>query len=173
VIQGGELRSPDHIAIATGLKPNRGSNMALPPAPSWVNEFKAFIARGSVVDLAVGVIIGVSFGGIVNSLVKDVLNPVIGVFLGGVDFTNIFIPLNGKHYDTLALAQAAGAPTVNIGLFINAIIQFLIMAFVIFWVVKALSRINLRNLGAATPPPTMTETLLTEIRDLLKPAPPA
>ena len=72
-------------------------------------------------EIAVGVIIGVSFGGIVNSLVKDVLNPVIGVFLGGVDFTNIFIPLNGKHYDTLALAQAAGAPTVNIGLFINAI----------------------------------------------------
>ena len=171
MIQGGELRSPDHIAIATGLKPNRGSNMALPPAPSWVDEFKAFIARGSVIDLAVGVIIGVSFGGIVNSLVKDVLNPVIGVFLGGVDFTNIFIPLNGKHYDTLALAQAAGAPTVNIGLFINAIIQFLIMAFVIFWVVKGLSRMNLRNLGAATPPPTATETLLTEIRDLLKKEP--
>ena len=146
--------------------------MALPPVPSWVDEFKAFIARGSVVDLAVGVIIGASFGGIVNSLVKDVLNPIIGVFLGGVDFTNVFFPLNGKHYDTLALAQAAGAPTVNVGLFINAIIQFLIMAFVIFWVVKVLSRINLRNLGAAAPPPTKTEVLLTEIRDLLK-APPA
>ena len=146
--------------------------MALPPVPSWVDEFKAFIARGSVVDLAVGVIIGASFGGIVNSLVKDVLNPVLGVFLGGVDFTNVFFPLNGKHYDTLALAQAAGAPTVNVGLFINAIIQFLIMAFVIFWVVKVLSRINLRNLGAAAPPPTKTEMLLTEIRDLLK-APPA
>jgi large conductance mechanosensitive channel len=146
--------------------------MALPPVPSWVDEFKAFIARGSVVDLAVGVIIGASFGGIVNSLVKDVLNPVLGVFLGGVDFTNVFFPLNGKHYDTLSVAQAAGAPTVNIGLFINAIIQFLIMAFVIFWVVKVLSRINLRNLGAAAPPPTKTEVLLTEIRDLLK-APPA
>jgi large conductance mechanosensitive channel len=146
--------------------------MALPPVPSWVDEIKAFIARGSVVDLAVGVIIGASFGGIVNSLVKDVLNPILGVFLGGVDFTNVFFPLNGKHYDTLAVAQAAGAPTVNVGLFINAIIQFLIMAFVIFWVVKVLSRINLRNLGAAAPPPTKTEVLLTEIRDLLK-APPA
>src|ERR1700692_3035914 len=157
--------------MGTVVEPKREANMALPPGLSWVDEFRAFIARGSVVDLAVGVIIGASFGGIVTSLVKDVLNPVIGVFLGGVDFTNIFIPLNGKHYDTLVLAQTAGAPTVNIGLFINAIIQFLIMAFVIFWVVKVLSRINLRNLGAAAPPPTKTETLLTEIRDLLKKEP--
>ena len=145
--------------------------MAMPPVPSWVNEFKAFIARGSVVDLAVGVIIGASFGGIVTSLVKDVLNPIIGVFLGGVDFSNIFIALNGKRYDTLELARTAAAPTVNIGLFINAVIQFLIMAFVIFWVVKLISRINLRNLGAATPPPTTTEVLLTEIRDLLQKQP--
>jgi large conductance mechanosensitive channel len=147
--------------------------MALLPVPSWVDEFKAFIARGSVIDLAVGVIIGAAFGGIVTSLVKDVINPIIGVFLGGVDFANIFIPLNGKHYDTLELAKTAGAATVNVGLFINAVIQFLIMAFVIFWIVKLVSRLNLRNLGAATPPPTTTEVLLTEIRDLLKkdPAP--
>jgi large conductance mechanosensitive channel len=142
--------------------------MALPPIPSWVDEFKAFIARGSVVDLAVGVIIGASFGGIVTSLVKDVFNPIIGVFLGGVDFTNIFVPLNGKHYETLELARTAGAPTVNVGLFLNAIIQFLIMAFVIFWVVKGVSRLSLRGLGAAAAsPPTKTEVLLTEIRDLL------
>ncbi len=147
--------------------------MALPPVLSWVDEFRAFIARGSVVDLAVGVIIGAAFGGIVTSLVKDILNPIIGVFLGGVDFTNIFIPLNGKHYDTLELARTAGAPTVNVGLFINAVIQFLIMAFVIFWVVKAVSRLNLRDLGAAAAPPTKTETLLTEIRDLLKQEPAA
>jgi large conductance mechanosensitive channel len=97
----------------------------------------------------------------------------LACFLGGVDFSNIFIPLNGKHYDTLALARTPAAPTVNIGLFINAIIQFLIMALVIFWVVKALSRINLRNLGAAAPAPTPTEALLTEIRDLLKKEPAA
>jgi large conductance mechanosensitive channel len=145
--------------------------MAMPPVFSWVDEFKAFIARGSVVDLAVGVIIGGAFGGIVTSLVKDILNPIIGVFLGGVDFSNIFIPLNGKHYDTLDLAKTAGAPTVNVGLFINAIIQFLIMAFVIFWIIKGISRLNLRNLGASTPPPTATETLLTEIRDLLRQKP--
>jgi large conductance mechanosensitive channel len=147
--------------------------MALPSVLSWVNEFKAFIARGSVIDLAVGVIIGASFGGIVTSLVKDVLNPIIGVFLGGVDFTNIFIPLNGKHYETLVLAQTAGAPTINVGLFINAVIQFLIMALVIFWIVKGVSKLNLRNLGAATPAPTPTEALLTEIRDLLKKEPSA
>jgi large conductance mechanosensitive channel len=147
--------------------------MALLHTPSWVDEFKAFIARGSVVDLAVGVIIGASFGGIVTSLVKDVLNPIIGLFLGGVDFSNIFIPLNGKHYDTLTLAQAAGAPTVNIGLFINAVIQFLIMALVIFWVVKGVSKLHLRDLGAAAAAPTKTETLLTEIRDLLKREPAA
>jgi large conductance mechanosensitive channel len=145
--------------------------MAMPPVLSWVDEFKAFIARGSVVDLAVGVIIGASFGGVVTSLVKDIFNPIIGVFLGGVDFSNIFIPLNGKHYDTLDLAKTAGAPTVNVGLFINALIQFLIMAFVIFWVIKGISRLNLRNLGASTPPPTQTEVLLTEIRDLLKKEP--
>ena len=145
--------------------------MALPPVLSWLDEFKAFIARGSVIDLAVGVIIGASFGGIVTSLVKDVFNPIIGIFLGGVDFSNIFIPLNGKHYDTLVLAQQAGAPTVNIGLFINAVIQFLIMALVIFWVVKAVSRLHLRDLGSAAAPPTKTEVLLTEIRDLLKQPP--
>jgi large conductance mechanosensitive channel len=151
----------------------KGFVMALPPVLSWVDEFRAFIARGSVVDLAVGVIIGAAFGSIVTSLVKDVLNPIIGVFLGGVDFSNIFIPLNGKHYDTLELARTAGAPTVNIGLFINAVIQFLIMALVIFWVVKGVSKLNLRNLGAATPPDTKTEVLLTEIRDLLKQEPTA
>ena len=143
--------------------------MAPPPGLSWIAEFKAFIARGSVVDLAVAVIIGAAFGGIVTSLVKDVLNPIIGVFLGGVDFTNIFIPLNGKHYDTLDLARTAGAPTVNIGLFINAIIQFLIIAFVIFWVIKAVSRLNRHKPEVAAPaPPSKTEVLLTEIRDLLK-----
>jgi large conductance mechanosensitive channel len=167
------LRRPGQAGMATVAQPKRGVRMALPPVPSWVDEFKAFIARGSVVDLAVGVIIGAAFGGIVTSLVKDVLNPVIGVFLGGVDFTNIFIPLNGKHYDTLELAKTAGAPTVNIGLFVNAIIQFLIMALVIFWVVKGLARINLRNLGAAASAPTPSETLLTEIRDLLKKEPAA
>jgi large conductance mechanosensitive channel len=141
--------------------------MAMPPVPSWADEFKAFIARGNVMDLAVGVIIGAAFGGIVTSLVKDIINPIIGLFLGGLDFSNVFVALNGKHYDTLDLAKAGGAATVNIGLFVNAVIQFLIMAFVIFWVVKMVSRLY-RPKPAAPPPPTATELLLTEIRDLLK-----
>ena len=142
--------------------------MAMPPVPSWVDEFKVFILRGNVLDLAVGVIIGAAFAGIVASLVKDVINPILGLFLGGIDFSNVFIPLNGKHYDTLELAKAAGAATVNIGLFINAVIQFVIMAFVIFWVIKLVSKLYRAKPPASPPPPTTTEVLLTEIRDLLK-----
>ncbi len=142
--------------------------MAMPPVPSWVDEFKAFIMKGNVLDLAVGVIIGAAFGGIVNSLVKDVINPIIGLFIGGVDFSNVFIPLNGKSYATLELAKAAGAATVNVGLFLNAVIQFLIMAFVIFWVVKTISRLQRPKPGAPPAPPPATEVLLAEIRDLLK-----
>ena len=133
--------------------------------PSWVTEFRAFIMRGSVVDLAVGIIIGAAFTGVVNSLVKDVFNPVLGLIVGGVDFTNVFIALNGQHYASLTDAQRAGAPTLNVGLFINAIINFLIIGFAIFWVVKALSRLHLRE-DAKTAP--KAEELLAEIRDLLK-----
>src|SRR5258708_31799959 len=142
--------------------------MAMPPVPSWVDEFKTFIARGKVMDLGVGVIIGAAFGGIVTSLVKDIINPIIGLFLGGVDFTNVFIALNGQRYETLELAKLAGAATVNVGLFINAVIQFVIMAFVIFWIVKAVSRLSRPKPDAAPPPPSSTPALLTEIRDLLK-----
>jgi large conductance mechanosensitive channel len=142
--------------------------MAMPPVPSWVDEFKAFVLRGNVLDLAVGVIIGAAFGGIVTSLVKDVINPIIGLFMGGVDFSDVFIPLNGQHYATLALAKAAGAATVNIGLFINAVIQFFIMAFVIFWVVRLTAKLWRPKPGTPPAPPPATEVLLTEIRDLLK-----
>lgn len=142
--------------------------MAMPPVPSWLDEFKAFIMRGNVVDLATGVIIGAAFTGIVNSLVKDVINPIIGLFLGGVDFSNVFVALNGKHYDTLEAAKAANAATVNFGLFINACIQFLIVAFVIFWMIKMISKLQRPKPGAPAPAPSKTEVLLTEIRDLLQ-----
>ena len=142
--------------------------MALPPVPSWVDEFKAFIAKGNVIDLAVGVIIGAAFSGIVTSLVKDIVNPILGLFLGGIDFSNVFISLNVKHFDTLEAAKAANAATVNVGLFINAVIQFVIMAFVIFWVVKLVSKLQRPKVGAPPPAPSKTELLLTEIRDLLK-----
>jgi large conductance mechanosensitive channel len=121
--------------------------------------------RGNVVDLAVGIIIGVAFTGVVNSLVKDVFNPLLGFAIGGIDFSNLFVALNGQHYDSLADAQRAGAPTLNVGLFINAIINFLIVGFAIFWLVKALTRLHLRE--DAQPGPK-TETLLVEIRDILK-----
>ncbi len=103
---------------------------------SVVKEFRDFVARGNVVDLAVGVIIGASFGKIVTSLVNDVLMPPIGLILGHVDFSNLFLNLSDTHYDTLAAAKAAGVPTINYGLFINALIDFTIVAFVIFMIVK-------------------------------------
>src|ERR1700744_4629280 len=100
-----------------------------------VKEFRDFVARGNVVDLAVGVIIGAAFGKIVTSMVNDVLMPPIGLILGHVDFSNLFIHLSGTHYDTLAAAKAAGAPTINYGMFINNVVDFLIVAFVIFMMI--------------------------------------
>ena len=143
--------------------------MLAPKAPSWVSEFRSFIMRGSVVDLAVGIIIGAAFTGVVNSLVKDLFNPLIDLLIGGVDFSNIFISLNRQVYTSLAEAQKAGAPTLNVGLFLNSIIQFLIVSFAIFWVVKALTRLKVREDAkpAAPAAPTKTEVLLTEIRDAL------
>jgi large conductance mechanosensitive channel len=134
-------------------------------APGWVSEFRSFIMRGNVVDLAVGIIIGAAFTGVVASLVKDVFNPVLGLLTGGVDFSNVFVALNGQHYATLADAQHAGAATLNFGLFINAIIQFIIVAFAVFWVVKLLTRLHVREDAKSGPKP---EQLLAEIRDILK-----
>ena len=105
-------------------------------------EFKTFIARGSVIDLAVGIIIGSAFTGIVNSLVNDVLMPPIGLVLKGVDFKNLFISLDGTKYMTLAEAEEAGAATFNYGIFINNVIHFLIIAFVIFLVTRQINRIR-------------------------------
>ncbi len=102
-----------------------------------LKEFKDFIMRGNVLDLAVGIIIGAAFTAIVTSFVNDVLMPPVGLLLGGVDFTNLFIALDGSDYASLAAAQEAGAATLNYGLFINALINFLIVAFVIFMVVRA------------------------------------
>ena len=107
-----------------------------------LSEFKKFIMRGNVLDLAIGVIIGGAFGKIVASLVSDVLMPVIGLALGKVDFSGLFVSLNGQAYATLADAKAAKAPTLNYGLFINTIIEFLIVAFVIFIVVKQVNRLQ-------------------------------
>src|SRR5260221_478738 len=116
-----------------------------------LKDFKAFIMRGNVVDLAVGVIIGAAFGAVITSLVKDIIMPPIGMLLGGVDFANLFVSLNGQFFQSLADAQKAGAPTINYGLFINTLINFLIIAAVIFLLVRAISR-----LMPPPPPPAST-----------------
>src|SRR5512132_3171017 len=117
-----------------------------------ISEFKKFVMRGNVMDLAVGVIIGAAFGKIVTSLVDDVLMPVIGLAAGKMDFSNLFVSLNGQSYPTVAAAKAAAAPTLNYGLFINAVIQFLIVAFVIFLIVKQVNRMMPAPPPAAAPP---------------------
>lgn len=134
-------------------------------------EFKKFAMRGSVVDLAVGVIVGASFTGIVNSLVKDIVNPLLGLFIGGIDFSNFFIVLKGdRTVTTLAEAAKAGAVTLNYGVFINAVINFLIVAFVLFMVVRQLNRLKSPPAPENAPPPPPSEEvlLLREIRDSLK-----
>jgi len=137
--------------------------------PKWLVEFQAFIMRGNVVDLAVGIIIGAAFTGIVNSLVKDLFTPVLGLVLGGIDFSNIFITLKGQSAPTLEAAKTAGAVTLNVGLFLNAVIQFVIVAFAVFWLVRALSVLYRKKEAppAAPPPPPRSDVLLAEIRDLL------
>jgi large conductance mechanosensitive channel len=106
-----------------------------------LKEFRAFIARGNVGDLAVGVIIGAAFGKIVTSLVSDIIMPPIGLILGKVDFSNLFVSLSDKKYESLAAAKAAGAPTINYGVFINNVIDFAIVAFVIFIMIKQLNKV--------------------------------
>src|SRR6516165_8648137 len=137
--------------------------------PGWIDEFKAFIMRGNVVDLAVGIIIGVAFTAVVNSLVKDIFTPLIGLLVGGIDFTNIFVTLKGQSEPTLAEAQKAGAVTLNFGIFLNAIIQFVIVSFAVFWMIKVLTRLHIREEAAPAPPPPppRSEVLLEEITDLL------
>ena len=133
-------------------------------------EFREFISRGDVIDLAVGVIIGAAFGKIVNSLVADIIMPPIGALLKGVNFSNLYFALDGKTYDTLSKAKEAGAPVISYGLFINQVIEFFIIAACVFALVKIVNQIKRAPAPApAEPPaPTRTEVLLEEIRDALK-----
>ncbi len=135
-----------------------------------VKEFRDFIVRGNVLDLAVAVIIGAAFNSVVKSLVNDVIMPPIGWLLGGVDFSNLFIDLSGKGYASLVAAEEAGAPIIKYGLFVNNVINFLIIAFVIFMIIKQVNRMQKPKEEAPAPPPepTAEEKLLAEIRDLLK-----
>jgi large conductance mechanosensitive channel len=132
-----------------------------------LKDFKAFALRGNVVDLAVGVIIGAAFGKIVTSLVNDVIMPPIGLALGEVDFSNLFLVLKGDHAPTVDAAKAAGAVTLNYGIFLNTIIQFVIIALATFIIVRWMQKLQKKE-EAAPAAPTKSEELLTEIRDLLK-----
>jgi large conductance mechanosensitive channel len=136
-------------------------------------EFKKFAMRGNVIDLAVGVVIGAAFTGIVNSLVKDVIMPPIGWAMGGVDFSDFFVTLKGVHLPTLAAAQKAGAVTINYGLFGNTIINFIVVALALFALIKGINRLTTpktpaEEAAAAPPAPTEEVVLLREIRDSLK-----
>ena len=133
-------------------------------------EFREFAMRGNVVDLAVGIILGAAFTTIVNSLVNDIIMPPIGLGIGGIDFSNLFVTLKGGSYPTLEAAKAAGAVTVNYGLFLNAVLRFVIVAFAVFLLVKQINRLRWQEAAEAPPPPPeppRQELLLAEIRDLL------
>jgi large conductance mechanosensitive channel len=134
-----------------------------------LKEFRDFAMRGNVVDLAVGVVIGAAFTAIVASLVTDILTPILGLLTGGIDFSNHFLTLKGGSFDTLEQAQKAGAVTINYGLFFNAVIKFVIVAFAIFLLVKQINRLaksTPKDEAPSAPPPE--QVLLGEIRDLLK-----
>ena len=133
-------------------------------------EFREFAMRGNVVDLAVGIILGAAFTTIVNSLVNDLIMPPIGLAIGGIDFSNLFVTLRGGSYPTVEAAKAAGAVTVNYGLFLNAVLRFVIVAFAVFLLVKQINRLRWQEAAEATAPPPeppRQELLLAEIRDLL------
>ena len=141
-----------------------------------LNEFKTFIARGNVIDLAVGLVIGAAFTAIVKSLVTDVVNPIIGLISGGMDFSNHFLSLDGRVYQSIALAKEAGAPVLAWGSFITAIINFLIVAWAVFLLIKLVNKLEDivsgdEDVAEAITEPTKSpsvEELLIEIRDELK-----
>ena len=134
-----------------------------------LKEFKEFAMRGNVVDMAVGIVIGAAFTSIVKSLVGDLMMPVVGLITGGIDFTNVFITLKGGEFATLKAAQDAGAVTMNLGLFINALISFLIVAFALFLLIKGMNNLKRKQEESPeeAPPPPREVQLLEEIRDAL------
>jgi large conductance mechanosensitive channel len=132
-----------------------------------LKEFKNFIARGNVFDMAVGIIVGAAFTTIVNSMVGDLIMPIIGVLTSGIDFSDLFVALDGNEYANLKAAKDAGAAVISYGVFINAVINFLIVSFVIFMMVKQVNRLKKEEAAAPSEPPAEVK-LLSEIRDLLK-----
>jgi large conductance mechanosensitive channel len=127
-----------------------------------IKEFREFAMRGNVVDLAVGLILGAAFGSIVNSLVNDIIMPPIGLILGGVDFSNLFINLSGQEYASLAAAQEAGAATINYGNFINILINFIVVAFAMFMLVRGMNRLARQEEAPAEEPAPDPQVVLQE-----------
>jgi large conductance mechanosensitive channel len=140
-----------------------------------IDEFKEFAIKGNVMDLAVGVIIGAAFGKIVTSLVDDVIMPPIGLLLKGVNFSDLYLNLSPTKYDSLELARKASAPVIAYGNFLNTLLQFLIVAFVVFLIVKVINRLRRQEAAAPSvpPAPTREEELLAEIRDAIRGQSPA
>ena len=141
--------------------------------PQWLKDFQTFLMRGNVIDLAVGVVIGAAFTAVVASMVEDVFNPLLGLLLGGIDFSNLFVVLVGERRPTLEATREGGAAVLALGRFINAIIKFVIVGMAVFWLIKVLTRIGMEAGKKAGP--SASEVLLAEIRDELraqKPAPP-
>lgn len=137
---------------------------------SLIQEFREFAVRGNVIDMAVGVVIGGAFGKIVSSMVQDIIMPPIGALLGGVNFKSLYIDLSNGGYETLEVAEKAGAPIIKYGAFLNTVIDFTIIAFVIFMAIKAINRLKREEPAAPAEPPAPPEdiVLLREIRDTLK-----
>jgi large conductance mechanosensitive channel len=134
-----------------------------------INEFKEFILRGNAMDMAVGIIMGAAFGVMVGSLVDDIIMPPIGLLLGGVDFSSIFLNLSGQEVASYEAAKEAGAPVIGIGVFINAVMKLLVVGFAVFMLVKAVNSMNRKKAEEPAPEePGADILLLTEIRDLLK-----
>jgi large conductance mechanosensitive channel len=138
--------------------------------PAWLKEFKAFIMRGNVIDLAVGIVIGAAFTAIVTSVVEDLINPIVGLILGGIDFSNLFVVLAGERKPSLDATRDGGAAVIAIGSFLNAVIKFVIVGFAVFWMVKVINQLHRKEEAkpAEPPPPPRSELLLEEIRDALK-----
>ncbi|MEM6932435.1 MAG: large conductance mechanosensitive channel protein MscL [Pseudomonadota bacterium] len=134
-----------------------------------LQEFKDFAIKGNVVDMGVGIVIGAAFTSIVTSFVSDIVNPVIGLFTGGVDFSNLFVNLSGQEVSSVAEAQEKGLAVISYGNFINALVAFLIVAWILFLVIKAVNSMKKaeEETPAAPPEPSAEEKLLSEIRDLL------
>lgn len=134
-----------------------------------LKEFREFIARGNVLELAVAVIIGAAFGSIINSLVEDIINPIIGLLFGQPDFSSVYINLSGQSFASYAAAKEAGAQVIGVGAFLTALINFLIIAFALFLIVRAANRMQEQRAADPAPPaPTKEEVLLAEIRDAIR-----